>query len=312
MTVITQNTGYSAYLLGMAHNCVVGTAQLLELPFQVEEERDWNQRCCTPNIVMASKTSDYLDKNDCTALMFKMSYATDVITFELYKNNAKVADIDDQTHGRYWNTGDITYYPDQALMCGVELDWQKILDLYSYGTYFVAVTINGETFNTMPYFLQEYDIYKLDGTVKLESYMNGLMLRKRMNYKDLNIRDCVRVKGCFGYIDKETTITNDLFSRNGSNRRQLIQRELTNIDVYNLELLPIPICLGDNILNYQFLANELYLSDYNANNYSYNYSRVLVHIEDAPELTYTKTSREVLIKQKLKESVQDNQKKNYF
>jgi hypothetical protein len=87
MTVITKNTGYSAYLLGMAHNCVVGTAQLLELPFQVEEERDWNQRCCTPNIVMASKTSDDLDKNDCTALMFKMSYATDVITFELYKNN---------------------------------------------------------------------------------------------------------------------------------------------------------------------------------------------------------------------------------
>lgn len=312
MTVVTYNTGYSAYLLGMAHNSVVGSAQILELPFQIEEERDWKIRCCTPNVVMASKTSNDLDKNDMTALIFRMSYATDVITFALYKNGSKVADIDDQTHGRYWNIGDITYYPDQALMCGVELDWLKILNLYDYGTYYVAVTINGETFNTMPYLLQEYDIYKLDGTVKIESYMNGILLRKRLNYKELNIRDCLRTKGSFGYVNKEVTVTNDLFSRNGSNRRELIQRELTNIDIYTLELLPIPECLGDKILNYHFMANQLYISDYNANNYSYNYNRILCYADEAPELNPTKTTREIIIKQKLKESVQDNQKKNYF
>lgn len=312
MTVVTANTGYDAYLLGMATHSVVGCVQLLQLPFLLEDSRDWAIRCCSKNIVTADLSDDDLDKNDTLALMFNLTEDDDVVAFELFKNNVKVADINNQTLGRYWDIGSITYYPDQDLMCGVELDWNAVLTAYGEGEYFIRSTINGMDYDTMPYTLIAYNIFKLDGTIKIESYMDGLILRKRMNYKGLNIRSTLRVKGCFGYIEKELTLENDLYSRYNANRRQLVQRKVNNVDIYNLELLPLHECMANEILDYHLFANEIYLSDYNANNYSYQYFRKMVFNEEAPELLYTKTSREVLIKAKLKEKIQDNEKRNYF
>jgi len=312
MAIVTQNTGTDAYLLGMATKQNVETMALLTLPFVIEDERDWDLRCCGENIVMASLTDSSLDKNDMTAFIFKMTRADDLFEIELYKDGVKIDDITDDSYGRYWNVGDITEYADQVLLCGIELDWNKVLAAHGIGNYYLNFLINLIDYPSYVYRLYEFDIKKLNGYVKFESYMNGLLLRKRINYRDLNIRHTQRLKGVFGLVENEIETTNDMFTRNGSNNRELVQRKVNHIDIYTLETLPLLKCQSDDIFNYHFLANELYMSDYNAVNYSYDYIRKKVYIEDAPERKYSHSTREVIIVAKLKESIQDNEKRNYF
>ncbi len=311
MAVNITNTGLTHTLQGMADKWDL--VQLIPVNiFSVEEDRGLDL-CCINELVLADSTN-IANQNDIKGFMFQVAASTDTLVMTLQKNNVDVATLDTNTLGTYYAIGSIIYYTDQSLMTGYILEWSKVLSVHGIGRY--RIKIDYTSFSGLITYYSNYFNLKLfsvdaaSGTIRIESYMNGYMMRERMNYKGLNFPDMIRVRGWFGNSEEKLETTNDIYANYLGEKRVVVQRKINQIEIYNLELLPLPKCLADRIRYYHFFANDIYLSDYNELNYDYDLQRIRILKNEAFNFVYTKTGRNIIIKGKLQEQIIDNEKTN--
>ena len=311
MTVSLINTGLNHALQGMADKWDLNKLSTIKL-FPTEEDRDYDI-CCVRQLVLADATG-IAWQNDKNGFMFQVAAPTDTLVITLQKNNADIATLNDATYGTYYAIGSITYYSDQSLMTGYILEWSKVLALQGAGNYRIKIiytTFSGTTTDySQTYQLRTYSFANASGTIRIESYMNGYLMRDRMNYKDLNFVDMIRVRGWFGNADEKLETINDIYANYSGEKRVVVQRKVNQIDIYNLEILPLVKCIADKIRYYHFLANDIYMTDYNVLNYDYELQRIRILKDSAFEFKYTKTERKIIIRGKLTEQIQDLQKTN--
>jgi len=317
MAIITENTGKEHVLRGATAEAIASVLEPVVL-FTEEDERGFDM-CNYQNIVLADATGEE-NQNDINSFLFKLSNINDTLVLTLEKVGT-IYDIvlDGSANlGTFYDKNTINYYDEQLLYTGYTLNWADVLAKANYGigNYRIKAELTsfGSTTTSYSgcYTLREFSTAIADSTIRIESYMNGYMLRKGINYKGINLVDMIRVKGFFGDAEEEQTITNDLYASLSGEDRVVSQRKVNVLNIYNFETQMLPKCIADKIRYYHFFANEVYISDYNSDNYDYGIKRIKIYKEEAFEFEYPKISRKIIIKGKLKEQVQDNQKTNYF
>ena len=307
MAVVTINTGFPHYFKGFQDSFLIGAKKSISAG--VEEEDRGFDGCAMPNVVTAYPTdSNDTDKNDYSQALFRLSTTSDTIKQELWRNGVKVADINDDTYGRYWDIGDITYYAGQELQAGCEISWLLVYNAFGVGNYQIKTEITplvGDVIsvNSVMYKLFVFDGARMNGSIRIESLMNGTTERNGIIYKGLNIKDVTRLPGIITEGQEEWEQVTDIYE----NERNEVVRRSGKIDTFDLTTLPIPKCMSVRLTDYHAFADDLYISDYNIGNFSYDIIRKNVVKADAFDTeSVDNQNRKVSIKGKFKEKQQNN------
>jgi hypothetical protein len=312
MAVITLNTGREHNLKGMAAKWDVSVLKDV-VPFFEDTDKGFTD-CCYQNLVFADSTG-IETQNDINSFIFKVNRTTDVVTYKLYKGGVFLADITGTTYGTIYPVNSILYYEDQKFLAGLTIEWAKVYAAHGAGVYFIRATVTpvsgtATVADTINYTLWLYSDEKADKSIRIESIMNGYMLRSGINYTGLQFVDMIRVRGFFGRFQPEIETTNDIFETLEGQKKVVKQRKVQRSDIYELETLPLPKCIMEKITDYHFFADTLMITDFNFNNYDYNLLKKRVYLHENFELIYTDTSRYAYLRAKVKEQIKDNQKLN--
>ncbi len=304
------NTGIQHDLAGMCSKWDLKTF----IPITIETSTDDDLGLCCVNQLVLADTSGVIYQNDISSFMYNLGASTCTLTMYLQKNNTTIATLNSSTYGTYYAKGSIVYYTDQALMSGYIVEWSKVLALHGEGSYRIKFDYvsfgTTTTFYSNIFNLRTYSSSRALGTIRIDSYMNGYIMRDNINYKGLNFPDMLRVRGWFGSAEEKYEITNDIYSTYNKEKRVVVQRKVNQYDIYDLETHPLPKCIADKIKYYHFFGNTVYLNDYNIFNYDDKLKQIKVYKGEAFDFSYTKTTKGVIIKGKLTEQVQDLQKTN--
>lgn len=220
-----------------------------------------NNLCDYEEIALASDGS-LLYKKDFSDFLFRKIGTSDTIAIELYKGCDKVADLNSNVLGTFYNG--FTAQPDYV---GYLVDWSLVFNLFGGGKYQIKAQLSilgvSSTFESRLFRLYKYTPEIAHRTVKIESYQTGNIIASEFDYRDLlpdGWYSSTRIKGTFrktGYpinTDKyyPTTYVNT------QNREQVIPE-------YALVTEYVPITIGNIIGEQQILANEIFITDYNLN-----------------------------------------------
>jgi hypothetical protein len=233
----------------------------LPKPF-TEQNRGWKQDCCvcSPMLTLASLTDSESWKNDVTSAWIKLSDPTDVVSFQLYKNNVLTT-----------YTPTLVAFPNESDAYYTTIQWKDVLASDGIGCFELRVSydISGVTGNYVwgSYNLREYSIQNALKTARIRVKFNLQQEIEGINFTNANVEDCIRFNGFIGERQPNTEIDNLIYQ----NREvKTVVRE--NLNKYTITTDPSEECLITKLTDLYLLSeNEMFISDYNAHNHSYKY-----------------------------------------
>ena len=248
----------------------------LPTPF-VEEKRGKCQPCSTCNqLVLADLGSSDSYKNDVKGVFLKRSSLSDVVSFAIEKDGVSLP-----------NYGTVGVFPESPLTVGFMYDWKQYLASEGVGCYIIKCVFNiggvsGEYMIGI-YDLLPYTIENASSTVRIKSKFNSYSLSNDVDFTNSNFLDMLRFKGFFGNRKPETQI-NNLISK--GRKVEKVTRE--NLNNYELRTDPLNECKTKQLLDFHFLhEDEIFISDHNRSNHSYNYFDKPLVLVDTPTIEYT-------------------------
>jgi hypothetical protein len=124
------------------------------------------------------------------------------------------------------------------------------------------------------------------GTVRLFVVLNDLVRKQGINYKDSGFASTVRFRGQFGYMQPKYETENIIYT---DRRREKVRNEaLRSYELRSSYLLSCMTRLIDE--ECLLTANQIYISDHNANNHvqdMYYDFPVILSEEESPTFEYT-------------------------
>lgn len=231
----------------------------LKVPF---EERDQDS-CCSCGFVCGCEYVEYAFggsndyETDKTVRFFKKEVASDTVAMELWKNGAKLADLNTDTYGTYFNG----VGPDD-LYVGYEVNWKTVLDAGGAGAGIYQIVTNLDiagvafTRNSHKFRCLAFDECKAEGTVRIESRLDK-NIDDVFNYDGLNQDVWVRVKGKL--LDKKASPEDSEYEN--SQRRVIDYQSKTNW-TYLLVVNSVPSQVYNLILQELLVADDIRISDY--------------------------------------------------
>lgn len=247
----------------------------LPKPF-TEQNRGWKDCCvCSPMLTLASLTDSESWKNDVTSAWIKLSDPTDVVSFQLYKNNVLTT-----------YTPTLVSFPNESDAYYTTIQWKDVLASDGIGCFELRVSydISGVTGNYVwgSYNLREYSIQNALKTARIRVKFNLQQEIEGINFTNANVEDCIRFNGFIGERQPNTEIDNLIYQ----NREvKTVVRE--NLNKYTITTDPSEECLITKLTDLYLLSeNEMFISDYNAHNHSYKYLDLPVIVEESPEIDY--------------------------
>lgn len=262
---------------------------------------------CEPYQRVFAKPGEEWWKNDKRQFIAKRITASDTVTFQLYKNDVLVGTLNNSTYGTFYDFGTWTNQPDYK---GFQLEFEKVFNLLGYGVYKVVTTVVslGDTFTStsLEYECIEYSDLLANGTVLIETYQNGYIMRNDFDYTGMNWYQSYRIEGFFGY--KEPRFETDNYQNSARDITQ-IQDKITN--VYTLETKMLPSILMNALLYDALLANQILITDYNLCNFE-RYKRLSVYTESIEDFTTFELNPHAVSRFKFLEKRQDIIKRNFY
>lgn len=205
--------------------------------------------------VFANVGGDWWE-NDKKSFLFRKLVASDTITIKLYKNDTLLATISDNTYGTYYSSFTL-----QPLYVGFILDFEKVANVSGYGRYQVKVetsiagvtdALESEVFKLIP-----YNAVQANGTVRIESYQNGNILRSEFDHTGLNWYQSYRIRGS---LRREEALETDNYLTSGYEVSQIQDKIVNN---WVLETGLIPANISNELIYNNLLANKFLITDYN-------------------------------------------------
>lgn len=211
--------------------------------------------------VFADASSTDFWKNDKTEFLFKRIVAADTVDLELYLDEVKVADLNTNAEGTFFN-GFASGSAEQQLYVGYLIDWKLVHGLYGFGEYQVKAQLNilGNVTEFLSRYFQlcQYNEIIAHDTVRIESTQNGNIIGNQFDFTDLNWYGSVRIPGRFG---KPTPIyETDRYVTETRKKRQ-IQDKMSR--EWALVTKKISWEVVDVLIYNKMLANEILITDYN-------------------------------------------------
>lgn len=244
--------------------------------------------CCNDTLirVFAEPTNDQF-KNDKTTVVKSFSNAVTSVamTLEEYTVNGWVTSdtLTNNDYGTYYALGFI------GNSIAYTLDWNLIQTAFgnqSFRVKFEGTIAFGGTVTVYSdnYCLHTYNALSVDGTVKLEYYLNGTFAdptddRKVIDYGTSNLYNSMRLDGIFGQPKSEKE---EEFIKYQSGQELFVKSEQT--PEYTLLLKPQTPDILRKIQYEVFQQDSIFVTDYNRNNhYSWIQKEVKVTGGFAPE-----------------------------
>lgn len=239
------------------------------------------KECCNPMRVLAIVGDNTSWKNDITSAWYKTSGdSQDAVDFVLYKKGDILASYQPS---KFDFTLDIAY--------ATTINWQDVLASDGIGCYYLKINyfIDGQTGSMIwgEYDLREYSIENAKGTIRTKVNLNQYYSIEDLNFKGMNLIDCIRVDGYFGDMIPNFKLDNLIYE----NRKfENVQRE--RIATYTMKTNPLMYNFTDLLINVHLLAeNQIWVSDYNSFNHSWFLKDKELIVNNSPEIEYFEYSR---------------------
>jgi len=230
-------------------------------------------------------------KNDKSQFLFRRFVASDTVAIELWKNGEKIADLNDNTYGTFFN-GFPSGSAEQQLYVGYLLEWEDVFAAFGGGEYRVKAELSiigvSSTFESELFVLMGYSDKAADGTARIETVQNGNIIGSIFDFTGLNWYQSVRVRGRF-YEESEEF--EKIVYKTQEYRQEQVQDKI--IENWSLEADFIPRSVSEFLTKNAVLSNSFNVTDYNLLN-----EQILREIEVVPE-SIEKTR------------IQDNRNANY-
>lgn len=250
----------------------------ITLPGEAIREDKGAVFCSEPQLVVASLEDAAYYKNDRTGIAYKF----DDMTIELEDANGNLSPA----------PGITVNFPHQPDAVGFVIDWRQVASgsVLLQGCYKVRVNweLSGNSgwFYYGSYNLVEYTPFNVLGTVRLFVVLNDLVRKQGINYKDSGFASTVRFRGQFGYMQPKYETENIIYT---DRRREKVRNEaLRSYELRSSYLLSCMTRLIDE--ECLLTANQIYISDHNANNHvqdMYYDFPVILSEEESPTFEYT-------------------------
>ncbi len=218
-------------------------------------------RCQFIEKVFASPGSTDYWKNDLDEFLFKRLVSADSVAIELHKDNVKVADLNNNALGTFFN-GFPSGNAEQQLYVGYLLDWKLVEAAHGVGIYTVVADLNiigvQSTFTSRVFNLAIYSDIAAHQTVVIETVQNGNIIGNQFDFTDLNWVGRVRIPGVFG---NPTPVYEDTSYVTADRKKAQIQAKMSREWILSTNKLPWEIV--EVLIYNKLMANEIKITDFN-------------------------------------------------
>jgi hypothetical protein len=290
----------------------ISRAIKVQLPQPEPPDRGFAE-CCYSNLVFGDVGDTDPYRNDFSSVFFQRQTPTDTVTYEIIPASTGVpVALVDGTHGVLYDFDPLNTNPDLSYF---KVEWRKILSVIGEDVFTIrkAVTIAGvgpTNIDSNSFDLKPFSVARANGTVRIDSKQDGTLERINVNFKNSGYETSLRVQGFFGNakdaIEKDVVV----FSSKKGMRYYEDQITMSNDPDYIFQANNIPECISRELRKFVIFANEIFISDYNLNNHSYEYELFPVTLEDVATNDYPVLGRGVNIEMTFKDRSKDNRKTN--
>jgi hypothetical protein len=257
----------------------------IKLPEDFTEEDRGLRGCCDCELpVLASgSANDY--ENDVVSAWLKLSDITDSVQFILLKDGIPT-----------------TYLPlavefvNEPNAWFTTIQWKDVLSSDGAGCYKLQIQYNISgvvgTLTWGIYKLQVWTIQNALKTARVHAYFNAYHEIEGINFTGSNVESTFRFYGYIGNRQPNTELDNLIYENREMKR---VIRE--NLNQWEIITDPSKECVTRPLIDLFLLSeNDLFISDYNAHNHSYQIKEIPVIVEDSPEVEYFDLSRYARLK----------------
>jgi hypothetical protein len=251
----------------------------VKLPIPIVDQQRGDKNCCCEYLVLAGNGTESW-KNDMTSAWIKLSTASDTIQFKLTKNGIVTNYIPQQQS--FLNEPNAWF---------TTIHWSDVLNSDGIGCYNLSIFYNisgiiGQI-NWGDYTLKTYTIENALKTARIRVKFNGKQIVDGIDFTGSNVESSIRFNGFIGNRQPNTEIDNIIYSD-----RQMKRVIRENLNQYEITTDPVGECIIKPIIDLFLLSeNEMFVSDYNAHNFSYNYLDKPVIVFESAKIEYKQLSR---------------------
>lgn len=206
-----------------------------------------------------SNPNDYW-RNDKNEFLFKRFVPVDTVSIELHKDNIKVADLNTNTYGTFFN-GFASGTAEQQLYVGYLLDWELVYSAFGAGNYNVVANLNiigvSTIYTSRSFRLILYSDILANGTVRVETTQNGNIFGNDFDFTGMEWYQSLRLPGVFGNptpiyeaTDYETSTHKKKQNKAKMSREWTLETRLINWEV------------AEKLIYNKMLGNEILVTDY--------------------------------------------------
>ena len=211
-------------------------------------------------VVFGSNTADWW-RNDQTRVTFRRFISADTVGIELYKDDVKIADLDNISPLGTFTNGWTTSITEQSMYVSFLLDWKTVLLTHGWGNYQIKAQLNivsiVSEWVSVPYLLLQYTDRRADGTSRIEWYADGKINGSLFDYTGLNLYHSRRLNAEF--LELSPTLEVNKYKTSFSEWRQIQDKTLEN---YELRTKALPYEVTNNLTKEISLANTILITDY--------------------------------------------------
>lgn len=270
----------------------------IKLPKVFEEEDRGFFKCCEPLLVLAGGSETW--QNDVNSAWLKLANPADTVSFTLEKDGQPAI----------WQPQKVEFTKEPNAFFAT-VYWSEVLASDGIGCYQIKVNYDIQgfagSFTWGVYNLKNWSIQNALKTARLRVKLNLVQQIEGINFTDSNVEDSIRFYGYIG--DKQPNMEIDNLNYQDTTVKSVLRENLRTwvitTDPYTDEILSKFTDL------YLLSENELFISDYNAHNESYNINDQPAIVIESPELTKPdRYSRKVVLTCKVGQR-KNNQKTHY-
>ena len=270
----------------------------VKLPSTFQEQNRGLKDCCCKQMVLASAENESW-KNDVTSAWIKISDLTDSYSFKLYKE------------GQLTNyTPTTNNFINDNLAFYTTIEWRDVLQSDGIGCYKIVIEyqISGISGQLIwgEYQLKSYSIQNALKTARIKAIFNGFHEVENIDFTASNVVSTHRFYGFIGDQQPNMAIDNLIY-----NNREMKRNIRENLFDYTITTDPENECIIRPLVELYLLSeNELFISDYNAHNYSYRYLDLPVIVSESPAIEYKDFSRKAILTCKVEDKFKN--KRTYY
>jgi len=265
----------------MSANVTKYEVSKVQIPSIFESEDRGLDRCASPQLVLASLSSNSRYKNDIT----KIAVVCDVLTVELERSNGTIIAA----------PGLVVDFPHQSNAKGFVIDWRQLSTILPSGATVIdtdcyKIKISFEIAGTEgsyyygAYRLKTWSIEVARNTVQVFSILNDVVRDDGINYRDSGFGGTIRFEGSFGYMQPNFDTKNLTYS---DRSRKKVRNEA--LRTYELRTSYVTNCITEELDNDHLLAaNQIWVTEHNpVAHKQYRQFPVILSEEESPSMEYT-------------------------